>query len=228
MSSDGLPPSPPPGTIDQTLGAPGSTFLKGSGTVAKRGTLFVIDGPSGSGKSSILRALEGDAGLSLTHVRRLTTRQRRPGDEEEGNYNFVSHDEFRRMVEAGEFLEWKDYLFGMSYGTPRREVEEPLEAGRSVVAIINLGSFPVVREAVPDAVGIFVTTALDDLERRLRARGDHTEEQIAERLGNAAASARLTSLYDHVVSNDDGRLEACLREVRRIVATHLGLADHDE
>ncbi len=196
--------------------------------MAKRGKLFVIDGPSGSGKSSILRALEGDPALNLTHVRRLTTRQERPGDEEEDNYRFASHDEFRRMVEAGDFLEWKDYLFGMSYGTPRREVEELLDAGRNVVAIINLGSLPAVKETVPDAVGIFVTTALDDLERRLRARGDHTEEQIAERLGNAAASAALAPLYDHVVSNDDGRLDACLDEVRSIIAAHLGPAEHDD
>ncbi|MDV2496486.1 MAG: guanylate kinase [bacterium] len=196
--------------------------------MAKRGTLFVIDGPSGSGKSSILRALESDPALDLTHVKRRTTREERPGDEVEDNYEFVSQEEFRRMVEAGDFLEWKDYLFGMSYGTPRREVEELLDAGRNVVAIINLGSLPAVKEAVPDTVGIFVNTALDDLERRLRARGDHTEEQIAERLGNAAASAALAPLYDHVVSNDDGRLDACLQEVRRIVATHLGLAEHDD
>jgi guanylate kinase len=196
--------------------------------VVERGTLFVIDGASGSGKSSILHALEGDSGLNLTHVRRLTTREKRPGDEKEGNYDFTSHEEFRRMVEAGEFLEWKDYLFGMSYGTPRREVEELLEAGRNVVAIINLGSLPEVKQAVPDAVGIFVATPLDDLERRLRARGNHTEGQIDERLGNAAASAELAPLYDHVVPNEEGRLDACIREVRRIVAGHLGLAEDEE
>ncbi|MEE8209802.1 MAG: guanylate kinase [bacterium] len=196
--------------------------------MAKRGKLFVIDGPSGSGKSTIIHALEGDPALDLTHVKRWTTREERPGDEVEDNYEFVSHEEFRRMVEAGEFLEWKDYLFGMSYGTPRREVEEFLEDGRSVVAIINLGSLPAVKEAVPDTVGIFVTTPLDDLERRLRARGDHTEEQIDERLGNAAASAELAPLYDHIVSNDDGLLDVCIQEVRRIVATYLGLAEHDD
>ncbi|MFQ5894049.1 MAG: guanylate kinase, partial [Nitrospinota bacterium] len=180
------------------------------------------------GKSTILHAVEADPTLELTHVRRRTTRQQRPGDEAEGNYEFVSHDAFRRMVEAGAFLEWKDYLFGMSYGTPRGEVEALLEAGRNVVAIINLGNLPTVKEAIPDAVGIFITTALDDLERRLRDRGNHTEEQIAERLGNAVASTQLEPLYDHVVSNDDDRLEACLHEVHDIIATHLGLLSPDE
>lgn len=192
--------------------------------MAKRGKLFVIDGPSGSGKSTILKALEQEPAFDLTHVKRLTTRQARPGDEAEGNYEFISHEEFHRMAEAGEFLEWKDYLFGMSYGTPRRPVEELLEAGRNVVAIINLGNLSEVKKYVPDAVGIFTTTDLGDLERRLRSRGNHTEEQIAERLGNAAAAARYEPLYDHVVSNDDGHLQECLDTVRRIVAEHLGLA----
>ncbi len=196
--------------------------------MAKRGKLLVIDGPSGSGKSTILHALEADPSLGLIHVRRCTTREQRPGDEAEDNYRFVPPEEFRRMVEAGEFLEWKDFLFGMSYGTPRRELEELLEAGRNAVAIINLGNLPAVKEVIPDAVGIFISTDLGDLERRLRARGNHTEEQIAERLGNAAASVQFQPLYDYVVSNDEDRLEACLREVRHIVATHLGLSSKDE
>ena len=196
--------------------------------MAKRGKLLVIDGPSGSGKSTILHALEADPSLGLIHVRRCTTREQRPGDEAEDNYRFVPPEEFRRMVEAGEFLEWKDFLFGMSYGTPRQEVEELLEAGRNAVAIINLGNLPAVKEVIPDAVGIFISTDLGDLERRLRSRGNHTEEQIAERLGNAAASVQLQPLYDYVVSNDEGRLEACLREVRHIVASHLGLSSKDE
>ena len=196
--------------------------------MAKRGKLLVIDGPSGSGKSTILHALEADPSLGLIHVRRCTTREQRPGDEAEDNYHFVPPEEFRRMVEAGEFLEWKDFLFGMSYGTPRRELEELLEAGRNAVAIINLGNLPAVKEVIPDAVGIFISTDLGDLEKRLRSRGNHTEEQIAERLGNAAASVQFQPLYDYVVSNDEDRLEACLREVRHIVATHLGLSSKDE
>ena len=191
--------------------------------MAKKGKLFVIDGASGSGKSTVLKELERNEAFRLVHVKRLTTRQRRPGDEEEENYEFVSHEEFRRMVEAGEFIEWKDYLFGMSYGTPRRQVEELLEAGRNVIAIINLGSLPEVKKAVPEAVGIFTRTDLKDLERRLRGRGNHTEEQIEERLGNAKAAARFEPLYDHVVDNDDGHLKECLETVRRIVASHLGL-----
>lgn len=202
--------------------------MKRVSIVANRGKLLVIDGPSGSGKSTILHALEADPSLGLIHVRRCTTREQRPGDDAEDNYRFVPPEEFRRMAEAGEFLEWKDFLFGMSYGTPRQEVEELLEAGRNAVAIINLGNLPAVKEVIPDAVGIFISTDLGDLERRLRSRGNHTEEQIAERLGNAAASVQLQPLYDYVVSNDEGRLEACLREVRHIVASHLGLSSKDE
>lgn len=189
----------------------------------KRGKLFVIDGPSGSGKSTIVKALEREPAFKLKHVKRLTTRQMRPGDELEGNYEFVTEEEFRRMAEAGEFLEWKDYLFGMSYGTPRKEVESILDAGRNAIAIINLGSLPKVKEAIPEAVGIFITTRLEHLESRLRARGNHTEEQIAERLGNAAATSVYEPLYDYVISNDDGRLQKCLDDVKQIVASHLGL-----
>jgi guanylate kinase len=192
--------------------------------VPKRGRLFVIDGPSGSGKSTILKALEQESTFNLVHVKRLTTREKRPGDEAEENYEFISHEKFLRMVEAGEFIEWKDYLFGMSYGTPRHEVESLLEVGRNVIAIINLGNLPDVKEVVPDAVGIFAKTDLGDLEGRLRARGNHTEDQIEERLGNAAAAARFEPLYDYVVSNNDGHLEECLNQVRLIVAAHLGIS----
>jgi guanylate kinase len=195
---------------------------------AKKGKLFVIDGPSGSGKSTILRALEKDTAFNLTHVKRLTTRQKRPGDEAEGNYEFISKEEFQRMAEAGEFLEWKDYLFGMSYGTPRRQVETLLEAGSNVMVIINLGNLPKVKEFVPDAVGIFTTTDLGDLERRLRSRGNHTEEQIAERLGNAKAASRFEPYYDCILPNDDGRLEECLETVRQFVAKHLGLSEKED
>ncbi len=208
--------------------APRVIPYEGVSIVANRGKLLVIDGPSGSGKSTILHALEADPSLGLIHVRRCTTREQRPGDDAEDNYRFLPPEEFRRMAEEGEFLEWKDFLFGMSYGTPRREVEELLEAGRNAVAIINLGNLPTVKEVIPDAVGIFISTDLGDLERRLRARSNHTEEQIAERLGNAAASVQLQPLYDYVVSNDEGRLDACLREVRHIVASHLGLSSKDE
>lgn len=183
--------------------------------------MFLIDGPSGTGKSTLLRKLLDDASLRLTYRKRVTTRARRPDDGEHGDYDFVTQERFSEMAARGELAEYRNFLFGMSYGLPRDPVEELIRSGGNAVAIINLGSYDQVKAVWPDCVNILLISPIEEIEARLRARGTNTEEQIAERLSNARKALELAPYYDYVVPNRQGRLERTMRELTRIVRAHL-------
>ena len=168
----------------------------------RTGTLFVLAGPSGVGKGSVVRELVAkDASLSLSVS--VTTRPPRPGEVDGVDYFFVDEDAFDRMVEAAELLEWAE-IVGHRSGTPRGFVEDRLGEGRDVILEIDVVGASQVRERVPDSVLIFLDPpSLEELERRLRGRGTETEDAIALRLQTAAWELEQRSWFDHVVVNDD-------------------------
>lgn len=176
--------------------------------------LFLLDGPSATGKSTLLRQLL-QVCPQLTFCPRLTTRAPRPDDR--GDYEFVTPEEFRRRQAAGELALSRDFEFGMSYGLPRRPVEEALAQGRSVLALVDLGTAPQARAIWPECVTILLCAPLSELERRLRERGGHSAEQIAERLSNAAAVLACAPDYDYVVVNRPPGPERALKLLRYIV-----------
>ncbi len=178
--------------------------------------LFLLDGPSATGKSTLVSQLLATC-PQLTFCRRLTTRAPRPGDQED--YEFVHMDEFRRRQQAGELALSRDFEFGMSYGLPRKPVDEALAAGRPVLALVDLGTAPQARAIWPGCVCILLCAPLSELERRLRERGGHSPEQIAERLGNAAAALASAPDYDYVVVNRPPGPERALNLLRWIVQT---------
>lgn len=164
--------------------------------------LFLLDGPSATGKTTLVRQVL-ETCPQLTFCRRLSTRAPRPGELENPHrdYDFVSMDEFRRRQQAGELALSRDFEFGMSYGLPRRDVDEALAGGGSVLALVDLGTAPLAREIWPGCICILLCAPLGELERRLRERGGHSPEQIAERLGNAATAFSSAAEYDYVVVN---------------------------
>jgi guanylate kinase len=168
----------------------------------RTGTLFVLAGPSGVGKGSVVRELVAkDPSLSLSVS--VTTRPPRPGEVDGVDYFFVDEDAFARMVEAGELLEWAE-IVGHRSGTPKGFVEDRLGEGRDVILEIDVVGASQVRERVPDSVLIFLEPpSLEELERRLRGRGTETEEAIRLRLQTAAWELEQRSWFDHVVVNDD-------------------------
>lgn len=168
----------------------------------RTGTLFVLAGPSGVGKGSIVRELVArDPGLSLSVS--VTTRPPRPTEVDGVDYFFVDEDAFARMVEAGELLEWAD-IVGHRSGTPRGFVEDRLAEGRDVLLEIDVVGASQVRERVSGAVLIFIEPpSLEELERRLRGRGTETEDAIRLRMETAAWELEQRSWFDHVVVNDD-------------------------
>ena len=185
------------------------------GTTAK---VFVITGPSGVGKGTLIRALrERVPGLELSVS--ATTRPPRDGEEEGRDYRFLGREEFDRRAEANEFLEHATYS-GNRYGTLRSEVQRHLEEGVSVVLEIEVQGARQVRAAMPEAVLVFIAPPTPEaLRERLEGRGADTADAIDERLRTAELELAAQEEFQHVVVNDD--LERAADELERIVRAEL-------
>jgi len=185
----------------------------------RRGRLFVIAAPSGAGKTSLVRALmerEPRLRFSVSY----TTRPQRPAEQHGRDYFFVDRGEFERMVVAGEFLEHAR-VFDNYYGTPRRQVEEALAAGRDLILEIDWQGAAQIRRALPECVSIFILPpSRAELERRLRGRGTDAEEVIQRRLRDAASDMTHWREFDHVVINDE--FNQALAELAAVVAGRQG------
>jgi guanylate kinase len=169
-------------------------------SASPRGRLVVISGPSGVGKSSIIDAIvESTASIFSVSA---TTRDPRPGEVDGVDYHFVSKDQFIEARDSGRVLEWAEYG-GNLYGTLRDPVVEALDAGTNVILDIENEGAKQVRAAYPAATLIFITPPdLDELEKRLRGRGDTSPRDVERRLGVAAHQmAEAPSVYDHTVEN---------------------------
>ncbi len=184
-------------------------------TTARRGIPFVISAPSGTGKTTVCRALVArDPGLvsSVSH----TTRPPRSGERDGVDYHFVSAPEFQRLVAADAFLEHARYS-GNLYGTSWRAIDAPLERGIDVLLEIETQGARQVRERRADACLIFLLPpSLVELERRLRGRGTDGDDEIARRLAVARSEFSAAPLFDAFVVNDV--LERAVEEVQGVVA----------
>ncbi|OFK24633.1 MULTISPECIES: guanylate kinase [Olsenella] len=164
--------------------------------------LFVISGPSGAGKGTLVSLVrQADPSLGLTVS--ATTRPPRPGEVDGVSYHFMDEGEFARRVAAGEFLEWAD-VHGHRYGTLKADVEAILGQGRSVILEIDVVGALNVRRLMPQAVLIFVEPpSMAELERRLRARHTEDEAEVELRLRNARRELEHAASYDVRIVNDD-------------------------
>ncbi len=183
--------------------------------VARRGVCFVISAPSGAGKSTIANALRA-AEPRLSDSVSVTTRAPRPGEVDGVHYHFRSMEEFRRMADAGELLEWAT-VFGRGYGTPREPVERALAEGRDMVFDIDWQGHRQIRAALPgDVISLFVLPpSLPELERRLHSRGSDAEDEIGRRMAAARDEISHWREFDHVIVNTD--LDRALLEARSVL-----------
>ncbi|WP_054674350.1 guanylate kinase [Parasalinivibrio latis] len=169
-----------------------------------QGTLYIVSAPSGAGKSSLISALlkdnpKYDMKVSVSH----TTRAVRPGEEDGVHYHFIAVEEFKALIAQGAFLEYAE-VFGNFYGTSRLWIEEMLAKGVDVFLDIDWQGARQIREQMPKAKSIFILPpSKEELERRLNARGQDSEEVIAKRMSEAQSEISHYGEYDYVIVNDD-------------------------
>lgn len=186
-----------------------------SSSLKAPGFALVIAAPSGAGKTTLARALvdrHDDVEFSVS----ATTRPKRDYEKGARDYHFTTDDEFIRMQESGQLLEWA-VVHGRRYGTPKLEVEERLKAGNVVVLDIDVKGAGQVRQALPAAVLVFVLPpSAEELRRRLATRDSEPAAERSVRLQTARQELRAAGLFDYIIVNDD--FEAALAQLEAIVA----------
>jgi guanylate kinase len=183
--------------------------------MSRRGIPFVVSAPSGTGKTTVCRnVIARDAGIafSISH----TTRAMRPGEQNGRDYHFVSPEEFRRLLDAGAFVEHAEYA-GHLYGTSWASLDAPLAAGRDLLLEVDVQGALQLRERRRDARFVFLLPpSRDELVRRLTGRGTDPPDAIARRLGAVDAELRAVHAFDYAIVNDD--VERATRAMLEIIA----------
>ena len=181
---------------------------------ATRGQLFIVSAPSGTGKTTLVeRLVQCVPGLRMS--RSYTSRLARAGEQDGVDYNFITREQFEKMVHEGQFLEWAD-VFGNCYGTAAADTEAMLARGEDVVLVIDVQGARQVRSRGIETIGIFVLPpSAAVLEQRLRGRSKDSEEQIRRRLQVANAEVGEYAQYEYVVINDE--IEAAVGRLQAIV-----------
>ena len=179
-----------------------------------KGNLFIVTGPSGAGKGTVLGRLLPTM-EQLQYSVSATTRAPREGEEDGVNYYFLNRNDCLNMVDRGEFLEYAEYV-GNFYGTPAGPVDECLEKGVDVILEIEVQGALTVKSKRPEAKLVFIIPpTFADLELRLRSRGSESDEVIAKRLEKAKEEYSMANHYDYIVCN--GEVEQAVEELRSII-----------
>lgn len=181
--------------------------------MARRGQMVVVSGPSGAGKSTICKRLLHDPRIVFSVS--ATTRKKREGEVDGRDYHFLSREEFRRKVEAGEFIEWAE-VFGNLYGTLRAPMLATLDSGKTCLLEIDVQGALQLRALGEPGVYVFIAPpGFEELRKRLVARNTETPEVLERRLHKAEDEYRERMKYDHIVVNDD--LERAVSQLKQIL-----------
>ncbi|SBT62342.1 Guanylate kinase [Plesiomonas shigelloides] len=195
---------------------PVTVYLQLYSDIMPKGTLYIVSAPSGAGKSSLINALlkthpTYDMQVSVSH----TTREPRPGENNGEHYHFISVDEFKALIEQQAFLEYAE-VFGNYYGTSRPTIEKVLDQGIDVFLDIDWQGARQVREQMPQARSIFILPpSREELERRLRGRGQDSDDVIAKRMAKAVSEMSHYDEYDYLIVNDD--FDQALVDLKNII-----------
>ncbi len=196
--------------------SPASPGTASADALHRRGLMFILSSPSGAGKTTLARRLlahDGEIRMSVS----VTTRPIRPGEVDGRDYHFTDKAQFEAMVTGEHFLEWA-HVFGHSYGTPKSQVKAGLRAGHDFLFDIDWqGTQQLYQKLETDVVRVFLLPpSIDELRRRLTARGTDAAGVIAERMERAQAEISHWDGYDYVIVNDD--IDTCFAKVVQILA----------
>ncbi len=180
-----------------------------------KGMTFIIAGPSGVGKGSVIKKVF-ESGRKLYFSVSATTRAPRPGERDGMDYHFISCEQFQSWIAEGAFLEYAEFV-GNCYGTPKRYVDEAMDRGEDVILDIEVQGAEQIHRLRPEAVRIFLAPpSWAELRRRLTGRGTESEEKLEKRLQRSREEFQVARDYDYLVVNDD--LEQAAAEVLAIIA----------
>ncbi|BAZ79376.1 guanylate kinase [Sphaerospermopsis kisseleviana NIES-73] len=178
------------------------------------GKLIVLTGPSGVGKGTLMQKLL-QLHPELYYSVSATTRSPRPGEINGQNYYFITRSQFEKLVAQGELLEWAEFA-GNYYGTPRAAVLEQIQSGKLVILEIELEGARQIRTSYPNALSIFILPpSFSELEKRIRGRGQDSQEAIARRLNRAQEEIEAAAEFDIQIVNDD--LETALNQIEAVL-----------
>lgn len=178
--------------------------------------LFVISGLSGAGKDSVIDGLK-KIGLDFNWVITTTTRPMRPGESEGHPYHFVSKEEFEEMIKNNELIEWT-VVYDNYYGSQKKDIEKLLQADKPVILKIDYQGARTIKNKFPEAKVIFIIPpSIEILEKRLRTRGQDSEEVIKRRLAEAGKELATLDQWDYVIKNEEGKLEETVKQVKEII-----------
>ena len=192
---------------------------------AKKGKLFIVTGPSGVGKGTILNEFFKNNKENVFFSVSMTTRKPRPNETDGVNYIFVSEDEFKNAINNDEFLEWAEYS-GNLYGTNKKTVLNKIENGTNVILEIETNGAKKVMKNFPDSVTIFIVPpSLEELEARLRGRNTEDEESIRKRLDKVTTELELLDKYKYNIINDE--IENACQKLQSVYDYEIN-CDHEE
>lgn len=178
--------------------------------------LIVLSGPSGVGKDAVLTRLR-ESGCPLRYITTLTTRTQRPNEKDGVDYHFVSEAKFREMLDGNAMLESAN-VYGNWYGVPRAAVKEALDRGEDVIIKIDVQGAATIRRIAPRAVFIFLTgPSIEELSNRLGQRLTESPDQLAVRLRTAEEEMKQLHLFDYVVVNREGEIDAAVSRIEAII-----------
>jgi len=178
--------------------------------------LIVVSGPSGAGKDTVVQRMQ-ERGLPFHFVVTATTRPKRPGETHGKDYLFVSADEFARMIEQNELIEYA-IVYGDYKGIPKTQVRQALASGKDVVMRLDVQGAETVRRLVPDALLIFISTdSEEELVKRLNTRDTETPDSLAIRIATARKELKRVGAFDYVIVNHDFQLDDTVDTIRAII-----------
>jgi guanylate kinase len=180
--------------------------------------LIVISGPSGAGKDTVMQCMK-ERGMPFHFIVTATTRPRRANEVNGKDYFFVSKEEFARMIEEDELIEYA-VVYGDYKGIPKQQVRDALSSGKDVVMRVDVQGAETVRKLVPNAILIFMTVDNEqELERRLRERKTETAEELALRIATARKELQRVDDFDYVVVNADDHLDQAVDTIQAIITS---------